>query len=74
MTLAAKCKLRDKWFMMFQDTILSRFSRRYYISTNKILKNLEADRKLDIFFIPADIVLFNSKCDWSNILVIKEHK
>ncbi|KAM3066403.1 hypothetical protein ACMFMG_012093 [Clarireedia jacksonii] len=60
--------------MKFQDTILSGLGRRYYTSANKVLTGSEADRKLDIFLTPADAVLLHGEHDWSNILVIGEHK
>ncbi|EDN94548.1 hypothetical protein SS1G_10422 [Sclerotinia sclerotiorum 1980 UF-70] len=63
-----------KWFMKFQDTILSGLGRRYYTSANKVLRGSEADRKLDIFLTPADAVLLHGEHDWSNVLVIGEHK
>jgi hypothetical protein len=63
-----------EWFMKFQDTVLSRLDRRYYTSANKVLRGSEADRKLDIFLTPADIVSPNGEHDWSNVLVIGEHK
>ncbi|KAI9640307.1 hypothetical protein NHQ30_011357 [Ciborinia camelliae] len=63
-----------EWFMKFQDTILSGLGRRYYTSANKVLRGSEADRKLDIFLTPADAVLPHGEHDWSNVLVIGEHK
>jgi Fungal protein kinase len=39
-----------------------------------VLRGLEADRKLDIFLTPADIAIPNGEHDWSNVLVIGEHK
>jgi hypothetical protein len=60
--------------MDLQETVLSRLSRRYYTSANKVLKGSEADRKLDIFLTPADVALPNGEHDWSNVLVIGEHK
>jgi hypothetical protein len=63
-----------EWFMKFQDTILSGLGRRYYTSANKVLRGSEADRKLDIFLTPADAVLLHGEHDWSNVLVIGEHK
>ena len=60
--------------MKFQDTVLSGLRRRYYTSANKVLRGSEADRKLDIFLTPADAALPEGEHDWSNILVIGEHK
>jgi hypothetical protein len=44
------------------------------VSHNKVLWGSEADRKLDIFTNPADVVLTNGEHDWSHVLVIGEHK
>ncbi|KAF7907344.1 uncharacterized protein EAF01_004931 [Botrytis porri] len=63
-----------EWFTKFQDTILSGLGRRYYTSANKVLSGSEADRKLNIFLTPADAVLLHGEHDWSNVLVIGEHK
>jgi hypothetical protein len=63
-----------EWFIKFQDTILSGLGRRYHTSANKVLRGSEADRKLDIFLTYADVALPNSEHDWSNVLVIGEHK
>ncbi|TEY37182.1 hypothetical protein BOTCAL_0526g00030 [Botryotinia calthae] len=63
-----------EWFMKFQDTILGGLGRRYYTSANKVLRGSEAGRKLDMFLTPADAVLVNGEHDWSNVLVIGEHK
>ena len=63
-----------EWFMKFQDTVFSRRRRRYYTSANKVLRGSEADRKLDIFLTPADVALPDGEHDWSNVLVIGEHK
>ncbi len=63
-----------EWFMKFQDTVLSGLRRRYYTSANKVLRGSEADRKLDIFLTPADAALPDGEHDWSNVLVIGEHK
>lgn len=60
--------------MKFQDTVFSGLRRRYYTSANKVLRGSEADCKLDIFRTPADATLLDSKHDWSNVLVIREHK
>lgn len=60
--------------MKFQDTILSGLDRRYYTSANKVLRGSEADRKLDIFLTPADVAIPNGEHDWSNVLVVGEHK
>jgi hypothetical protein len=60
--------------MKFQDTILSGLGRRYYTLANKVLRGLEADRKLDIFLTPANAVLPDGEHDWSNVLVIREYK
>jgi hypothetical protein len=60
--------------MKFQDTVLSGLRRRYYTSANKALRGSEADRKLDIFLTPADAALPDGEHDWSNVLVIGEHK
>ncbi|KAG9240328.1 hypothetical protein BJ878DRAFT_571127 [Calycina marina] len=63
-----------EWFIKFQDTVLSGLGRRYYTSANKVLRGSEADRKLDIFLAPADIAFQDGEHDWSNVLVIGEHK
>jgi hypothetical protein len=63
-----------EWFLKFQDTVLSGLDRRYYTSANKVLRGSEADRKLDIFLSPANVALPNGEHDWSNVLVIGEHK
>ncbi|KAJ2901648.1 uncharacterized protein MKZ38_001607 [Zalerion maritima] len=63
-----------EWFMKFQDIVLSGLHRRYYTSANKVLRGAEADRKLNIFLTPADVALLNGEHDWSNVLVIGEHK
>ncbi|OBT65100.1 hypothetical protein VE03_05283 [Pseudogymnoascus sp. 23342-1-I1] len=60
--------------MKFQDTVLSGLDRRYYTSANKVLRGSEADRKLDFFLAPADSAILNGEHDWSNVLVIGEHK
>jgi Fungal protein kinase len=60
--------------MKFQDTVLSGLGRRYYTSANKVLRGSEADRKLDIFLTPTDAALPDGEHDWSNVLVIGEHK
>ncbi|KAG9233281.1 hypothetical protein BJ875DRAFT_535473 [Amylocarpus encephaloides] len=52
-----------KWFMKFQDTVLSGLRRRYYTSANKVLRGSEADRKLDIFLTPADAALPDGEHD-----------
>lgn len=61
-------------FMRFQDIALQGRSRKYYTSANKALRGSEADRKLDIFLAPADATSEDGKHDWSNVLVIGEHK
>lgn len=63
-----------EWFMKFQYTALSGLRRRYHTSTNKVLRGSEADRKLEIFLTPADAALPDGEHDWSNVLVIGEHK
>ncbi|KAL5354469.1 hypothetical protein ACLOAV_000558 [Pseudogymnoascus australis] len=63
-----------EWFMKFQDTVLRGFDRQYYTSANKVLRGSEADRKLDIFLTTANVTLPNGEHDWSNVLVIGEHK
>ncbi|KAG9231374.1 hypothetical protein BJ875DRAFT_506723 [Amylocarpus encephaloides] len=63
-----------EWFLNFQNIVLSGLGRRYYTSANKVLRGSEADRKLDIFLAPADVALPNGEHDWSNVLVIGEHK
>jgi hypothetical protein len=63
-----------EWFMKFQDTLFSRLRRRYLTSANKVLRGSEADRKLDIFLTPTDAALPDGEHDWSNVLVIGEHK
>jgi hypothetical protein len=60
--------------MKFQDAVLSGLDRRYYISANKVLRGSEADRKLDIFLTPPEVASSNGEHDWSNVLVIGEHK
>ena len=60
--------------MKFQDTVLSGLGRRYYTSANKVLRGSEANRKLNIFLTPANAVLPDGEHDWSNVLVIGEHK
>ncbi|PVH69778.1 hypothetical protein DL98DRAFT_163200 [Cadophora sp. DSE1049] len=60
--------------MKFQHTILSGLRHRYYSSANKVLRAPEADRKLDIFLTSADAALPDGEHDWSNVLVIGEHK
>ncbi|CAM6004313.1 unnamed protein product [Sphagnum balticum] len=62
------------WFMTFQDTILGDRGRRYHTSANKVLRGSEADRKLDIFLTPANAALPDGEHDWSNVLVVGEHK
>ncbi|OAF59713.1 hypothetical protein VC83_03925 [Pseudogymnoascus destructans] len=62
------------WFMKFQDTVLSGLGRQYYTSANKVLRGSEANRKLDIFLTLADVAILNEGHDWSNVLVIGEHK
>jgi len=39
-----------------------------------VLRGSGADRKLDIFLTPADAALPDGEHDWSNVLVIGEHK
>jgi hypothetical protein len=63
-----------KWFLNFQDAVLTGLHRRYYTSANKVLRGSEADRKLDIFLTRADVALPDGEHDWSNVLVIGEHK
>jgi hypothetical protein len=63
-----------KWFTNFQSMIRGGLRGKYYTSANKELRGSEADRKLDIFLAPADAALQEGKYDWSNILVIGEHK
>ena len=63
-----------EWFMKFQDTLFSGLRRKYYTSANKVLRGSEADRKLDIFLTPTDVALPDGEHDWSNVLVIGEHK
>lgn len=70
---AVQCPFFE-WFMKFQDTALSGFRRRYYTSTNKLLRDSEADWKLEIFLTPADAALPDGEHDGSNVLVIGEHK
>jgi hypothetical protein len=60
--------------MKLQDTVLTGLGRRYHPSANKVLRGSEADRKLDIFLIPAEVALPNGEHDWPNVLVIEEHK
>jgi hypothetical protein len=60
--------------MKFQDTVLSGLRRRYYTLANKVLRGSEADRKLNIFLTPVNAALPDGEHDWSNVLVIKEHK
>ena len=63
-----------QWFMKFQDIALGKCSRKYYTSANKALRGSKADRKLDIFLAPADATSQDDKHDWSNFLVIGEHR
>ena len=63
-----------EWFMKFQDTVLSGLGHRYYTSASKVLRDSEADRKLAIFLAPANAAPPNGEHDWSNVLVIGEHK
>jgi Fungal protein kinase len=63
-----------EWFMKFQDTVINGLRRKYYTSANKVLRGSEADRKLDIFLAPADAAFENGEHDWSNVLVVGEHK
>ncbi|PQE07985.1 hypothetical protein CJF30_00011335 [Rutstroemia sp. NJR-2017a BBW] len=63
-----------EWFMKFQDTILSGHGRRYYTSASEVLRGSEADRKLDMFLASTDAVLLSGEHDWSNVLIIGEHK
>jgi hypothetical protein len=59
--------------MTFQDTVFSGLQRQYSTLADKILTGSEAGRKLDIF-LTADATLSDSEHDWSNVLVIREHK
>jgi Fungal protein kinase len=59
--------------MKFQDTVLTELRHRYYTSADKVLRGSEADRKLDIFLSSAS-ALPEGEHDWSNVLVIGEHK
>lgn len=63
-----------EWLKSFQDTLLTELGRKYYTSANKELRGSEADRKLDIFLAPISATFQDSKYDWSNVLVIGEHK
>ena len=63
-----------QWFMEFQNTALGECSRKYYTSADKALRGSKADRKLDIFLTPADATSPDGKYDWSNVLIIGEHK
>ena len=63
-----------EWFMKFQGTLLNGLDRSYYTSANKVLIGSEADRKLDLFLTAVDAVLLDGDHDWSNVLVIGEHK
>ncbi|KAG9248789.1 hypothetical protein BJ878DRAFT_579890 [Calycina marina] len=49
-----------EWFMKFQDTVLSRLDRGFYTSANKVLRGLEADRKLDISSLPLTLPYFGN--------------
>jgi hypothetical protein len=60
--------------MKLQGALFSRLRHRYYTSANKVLRGSEADRKLDIFLTPADATFPEGEHDWSNVLVIGEHK
>ena len=60
--------------MKFQDTLFSGLRRKYYTSANKVLRGSEANRKLNIFLTRADLTLPDGEYDWSNVLVIREHK
>jgi len=57
-----------------QDAVLSGLGCRYYTSANKVLRGSEADRKLDMFLTPTDAVPPGGEHDWSNVLLIGEHK
>jgi hypothetical protein len=63
-----------EWLKSFQDTLLTELGRKYYTSANKELRSSEVDRKLDIFLAPISATFQDSKYDWSNVLVIGEHK
>ncbi len=41
---------------------------------NKVLRGSETDHKLDIFLTPTSIALLDGEYDWSNVLIIGEHK
>lgn len=62
-----------EWFIKFQDAVLTGLGCRYYTSANKALTGSEADRKLDIFLAPVNVAP-TGEHDWSNVLVIGEHK
>jgi hypothetical protein len=63
-----------KWFINFQNTVLLGLRSHYYTSAKKELRGSEANRILDIFLAPADTTFYDGKYDWSNVLVIGEHK
>lgn len=60
--------------MKLQETVLGGLGCRYYTPANKVLRGSEANRKLDIFLTHADTALPNGEHNWSNVLVIGEHK
>lgn len=62
------------WFMKFQDTVIRGLHRKYYTSVNRVLRGSEADRKLDMFLTYSDATLTDGEHDWSNIVLIGEHK
>lgn len=62
------------WFMTLQDTVLDNLPRRYYTSANKALTGSDAGRKLDIFLSPPIMSDSFNGHDWSQVLVIGEHK
>jgi len=62
-----------EWFTKFRDIFLSGLRRRYYTSANKVLRGLEANRKLDIFLTLTDAALPEGEHNWSNVLVIGDH-
>jgi hypothetical protein len=63
-----------EWLKSFQDTLLSGLGRKYYTSANNELRGSETDRKLDNFLASISAAFQDSKYDWSNVLVIGEHK
>jgi Fungal protein kinase len=60
--------------MKFQSTFFGELHRKYHTSANRVLKGSEAGRKLDIFLANTDTAFQGREHDWSDVLVIGEHK